>query len=155
MRARILSLLFIYSLSPAVFSADRYVSSSGNDTWPGTLLMPYRTLDKAVTSAMPADNIIMRGGTYALRAGAGLVNIVQVKPYQSETVVFTIPNKPSITLDATMIIFTDVTAVGDADVRIILKPGGRLNNVRKTIRKTDTSRDLFITVNKSTVVSVE
>lgn len=150
-------LLFTLLLGMCVngFAVDRFVAPDGSDSNPGTLLMPYKTFEKAISSAMPSDQIIVRGGTYLLSAGAGLVNMVNVKPYQSETVVFQIPNKPSITLDATMIVFTDLAAAGQADVRIILKPGGRLNNVKKTVRKTDSSRDLFITVNKSTVVTVE
>ena len=40
------------------------------------------------------------------------------------------------------------------NLHVVMEPG-RMNNVRVTRRLTDSSTDLFITVNKSTVVTVE
>ena len=41
------------------------------------------------------------------------------------------------------------------DIYIRLKPGGRLNNVKITRRKTNISHDVLITVNKDTTVKWE
>ena len=41
------------------------------------------------------------------------------------------------------------------DVKISLKPGSRINNVKVTRRKTDSSRDAFLTINRNTVLEIE
>ncbi|MFJ9147552.1 right-handed parallel beta-helix repeat-containing protein [Streptomyces sp. NPDC102270] len=42
------------------------VATNGNDTAPGTLAQPLRTVQRAVDLAKPGDTIAVRGGTYAL-----------------------------------------------------------------------------------------
>lgn len=41
-----------------------YVSPSGDDTAPGTLDDPWRTMQKAVNTLMPGDTLFVRGGQY-------------------------------------------------------------------------------------------
>lgn len=44
-----------------------YVSPSGNDSFPGTLEMPFATFAKACSVAGPGDTVFVRGGTYRER----------------------------------------------------------------------------------------
>lgn len=48
----------------AVSAADIYVSTSGNDSNPGTLEAPVLTLRKAIETATSGTDIYLRGGTY-------------------------------------------------------------------------------------------
>lgn len=49
----------------SAYAADRYVSPSGNDSWPGTQSMPWRTIDEVNRSSLPGDNIyFQRDGVY-------------------------------------------------------------------------------------------
>ncbi len=48
------------------FSKTVYISSTGLDTNPGTLVLPYLTISKAVSSVSAGDTMYMRGGIYAL-----------------------------------------------------------------------------------------
>ncbi|MDD3320309.1 MAG: right-handed parallel beta-helix repeat-containing protein [Paludibacter sp.] len=43
-----------------------YVSTSGNDSNPGTEISPYLNIQKSVDEAQPGDMIYLRGGTYML-----------------------------------------------------------------------------------------
>ena len=63
MKAWILTLLLAGSLS----AADIYVDagSAGNDSNPGTIGSPKKTLSNALSSASAGDTIILRGGSYA------------------------------------------------------------------------------------------
>jgi len=45
---------------PSIF----FVSPSGSDTNPGTLLLPWKTIGKASIMVIPGDTIIIRGGIY-------------------------------------------------------------------------------------------
>ena len=49
----------------------RYVATTGSDANPGTLSLPWRSITKALTAAVPGDRILVRGGTYAGTVGAG------------------------------------------------------------------------------------
>ena len=56
------------------YTADFYVSPTGNDAWPGTLAQPFKTVDRArraVQSRKTAVTgrtitVLLRGGTYYL-----------------------------------------------------------------------------------------
>lgn len=46
-------------------AVDIFVSSSGSDTNIGSFMSPFKTIQKAVDTAQPGDNIWLRGGIYA------------------------------------------------------------------------------------------
>lgn len=50
-----------------------YVSTIGNDANPGTLNLPWRTIQHAVSAAIPGDTIFIRGGVYVPAAGTDYV----------------------------------------------------------------------------------
>jgi len=59
--------LVVFSLffsSPARAANFYYVSTSGNDSNPGTLALPFRTIQKGVSVLTPGDTLFVRGGTY-------------------------------------------------------------------------------------------
>lgn len=58
----LLSLLFS---TPRLF-AQIFVSPTGNDSNPGTIDLPLKTIPTAITSSQPGDTIFLRGGTYFL-----------------------------------------------------------------------------------------
>ena len=45
-------------------ATDRFVSPAGKDTNPGTLTAPWKTIQKAASSAKAGDNVFVRAGTY-------------------------------------------------------------------------------------------
>jgi hypothetical protein len=45
-------------------SGGRYVSPTGDDSNPGTISAPWRTVEKAETQVRPGDTIVLRGGDY-------------------------------------------------------------------------------------------
>jgi parallel beta-helix repeat protein len=65
------SIILLISLSA---SAQRtyIVAPGGNDANAGTVLAPYKTLQKAWTVVAPGDTIYLRGGTYAINTQQGL-----------------------------------------------------------------------------------
>lgn len=48
-------------------AADRYVSTTGSDSNPGTLTQPYLTIQKAVDFVVAGDTVHIRAGTYSER----------------------------------------------------------------------------------------
>jgi hypothetical protein len=69
------------------------VAPDGDDSGPGTLDRPLRTIQRAVDLARPGDTISVRGGTYALTdnitiAGSGTASQpITLAPHQGERVV--------------------------------------------------------------------
>lgn len=57
----LLTLLCSGSLAPA---ADFWVGNAGNDANPGSQTAPWRTIQRAVNTAGPGDNILVMPGTY-------------------------------------------------------------------------------------------
>ncbi len=53
--------------APVTSGPQLYVSTSGNDSNPGTLAQPWRTIQKAMSSATPGSTVNIRGGTYQER----------------------------------------------------------------------------------------
>jgi hypothetical protein len=45
-------------------SGGRFVSPDGNDSNPGTISAPWRTVERAESQARPGDTIVLRGGNY-------------------------------------------------------------------------------------------
>src|SRR3954464_145785 len=50
-----------------VCGADRYVSTSGLDSNPGTLAQPWRTIQMAANTVVAGDTVQIRAGVYAER----------------------------------------------------------------------------------------
>lgn len=59
-----LSLCFGLILGQLGFSAERHVSTTGNDANPGTASQPWKTVRKAGASAVAGDIVYIHGGTY-------------------------------------------------------------------------------------------
>lgn len=59
-----LLLLFISSISADIQAKTYYTSTSGNDTWAGTLNSPFKTISKGMQVLMAGDTLYVRGGTY-------------------------------------------------------------------------------------------
>ena len=53
--------------TPAAWSKDWYVSTAGNDGWPGTSAQPFRTINKALMAASAGQRILVSAGTYPER----------------------------------------------------------------------------------------
>ncbi len=57
-------LLLFCGLSSIGSAATYYVSTSGNDSNPGTISQPFGSLQKAINVARPSDIVYIRGGIY-------------------------------------------------------------------------------------------
>jgi len=60
---------------PASHAATYYVSTSGNDSYAGTSLKPFRTIQKAANLTKPGDTVIVKNGTYTTTTSDRVVNI--------------------------------------------------------------------------------
>ena len=71
--------------------ATYYVSTTGNDSDPGTIGSPKATEQAAAALAGPGDTVYMRGGTYAQRlyfpsGGTSGSGVITIRNYPSEVV---------------------------------------------------------------------
>ncbi len=57
-------ILILLILSPICTAKTYFVSSEGNDSYPGTLTQPWFTWRKAATTAVAGDTVFFRGGIY-------------------------------------------------------------------------------------------
>jgi hypothetical protein len=110
--------LLYHSYLPVTIQPDNeyYVSPKGNDTNPGTLLRPWRTIGKAASVVEAGDTVYIRGGMYqeAVDINSSGTSDAQIKilAYPGETPVidgnnFTIPqdsNAPLLELSGNYII---------------------------------------------------
>ena len=87
-------LLLNLSLAVSLNAADYYVATDGDDTNPGTLVSPFKTVQMGVDQLSAAgDNLYIRGGTYSDTAtinnkiGAS-GNPITIQNYNNETVTF-------------------------------------------------------------------
>jgi hypothetical protein len=67
-----------------------YVSTSGNDTGPGTLTSPWRTIQHAANMVRPGDTVNVRGGTYNEHvnigaSGSASAGLITFQSYPGET----------------------------------------------------------------------
>ena len=148
-------LLFLL-LAANASAKDIYVSPLGYDANAGTLNSPYQTIHKAITVYVPGDAVFARGGAYNLQEGSGLIQLVNLLAYQNEIVTLSVPGGNPVELVTGVKVWTntDQPITTQPDVAIVLKPGGKLKNVRITRRKADSSETVFVTVNNATVVTV-
>lgn len=134
-------------LFPTVLLAvDRHISPSGTSLDDCSLLSPCSYV-KYVSIRLPGDRAIAHSGTYDF---IGL-DRVEIVPFGNGPVSFSTPGG-LVPLDQKLVFLAAQPST--ADVRVRLKSGQRLQNVRWTYRKTDNSETMFCTVNKSTKVEV-
>ena len=74
-------LLFAVVVTLSGYGATYYVAPAGDDSWAGTEVAPWRTIQHALSEAAAGDIILVREGTYAehiesVRAGTGGAPIV-------------------------------------------------------------------------------
>ena len=77
-----MKLLVFLALTAGATAADYYVSTKGADTNPGTLALPWRTIQKAANTLAPGDTAWVRGGRYRERV---TVNVSGAAPDQFVT----------------------------------------------------------------------
>lgn len=77
-------------LEAEVFNQRLYIAPTGNDTNPGTLSQPFRTIQKCADVATPGTACLIRAGTYretVRPANSGQSGLpILFKPYNNETV---------------------------------------------------------------------
>jgi len=60
----LLGVVALTALAQSVFAATYYVSTSGNDSNPGTISSPWRTIQHAANTVQPGDTVHVRAGVY-------------------------------------------------------------------------------------------
>src|SRR4030042_2815262 len=96
-----------------------YIATNGNDSNPGTLSSPWRTIGKGVSSITAGDTLYIRGGTYnevvnISRSGNNSSPII-IDNYQNEIVIingnYTIPSgtwSPLVNISGSYVVFRDI-----------------------------------------------
>ncbi len=88
------AILFVLLLAFSAEAADYYVATTGNDSNPGTLAEPFRTVVKGHSVLEPGDTLYIRGGNYNetcgcnMRSGTSWNAPITISRYQNENVVF-------------------------------------------------------------------
>jgi len=81
----------LLALTPVCFAKNFYVSIDGNDANPGTLALPWRSIQKAADSLAPGDTAHVRGGTYretvSLKVSGRSGLPITLRNYRNERVV--------------------------------------------------------------------
>lgn len=67
----------LFSMAASAVAGTLYVSPSGDDTHPGTLAQPWRTIQKAANSAKPGNKVYVRGGVYREKVNIGISGTVR------------------------------------------------------------------------------
>ena len=78
------------------YGAEYYVSFDGNDKNPGTLIKPFRTIQKAVKSVKSGDICYIRGGRYEES-----IKINNLKGKKQKPIIFTAYKDEKVILDGT------------------------------------------------------
>jgi hypothetical protein len=86
---------FIFIGAVTVQAAIYYVATTGNDSYPGTVTQPFRTIIRGLSSLQTGDNLYIREGTYAERfdtnnfnfpSGTSWTNAITLAAYPGESV---------------------------------------------------------------------
>ncbi len=85
MRKKLLLLLMLFVYAFSAFSANYYVSPSGNNNNTGTLASPFQTIQKASSVALSGDFVYVRAGVYREQVEI-FSNGVVYQPYNGEVV---------------------------------------------------------------------
>jgi hypothetical protein len=85
-----LLLIVIHPTAPVYAATNYYVATNGNDSNPGTLAQPWRTLQHAADTLAPGDTVYVRGGVYNERldihiSGTSGGGFITYAAYNSET----------------------------------------------------------------------
>lgn len=140
-------LILILVLCSSAFGADRYISPLGNDLNPCISGMPCKTIAKVMSVRLPGDRVFVDAGTYDFS------NLERVTFVPAGAVWIVLPSG-TVPLDDKFVIWGQLPSATMPDVRVILKPGQPLQNVKWKYRRGDTSTDVLCTVNKSTTVEI-
>ncbi len=92
---KLLIVFLLIALQSSLFAATYYVSTTGNDSNPGTKVEPWKTLSYAFPKLLAGDTLYMRGGTYPVSTtltmgyrGRGTIdNPITISSYPGETAV--------------------------------------------------------------------
>jgi len=78
-----------FFFSGRVLAASYYVSTTGNDSSPGTIDLPFSTVQKAVSTVTPGDFIYLRSGTYnenvLISSSGSSGNLITLTSYSGES----------------------------------------------------------------------
>ena len=90
--ALLLFLGSVLSAQPASSGPEFYVSTTGNDSNPGSIQAPWRTIQHAADTATPGSSVNVRGGIYAERvsinvSGNARDGYVTFRSYPGETAI--------------------------------------------------------------------
>lgn len=96
----LLNLIFLVIFSINVINAsDYYVAINGNDSNPGTLSQPWRTIQHAVDSVLPGDTIYVRGGVYEgarIEHSGTSTEYITLRSYPAEAVIINSPSSSNV-----------------------------------------------------------
>ncbi|NJR42799.1 MAG: right-handed parallel beta-helix repeat-containing protein, partial [Akkermansiaceae bacterium] len=117
---KIRSFLTLFCLMISASGAEYYVSTTGSNTNPGTLALPWRTIQKGADTVVAGDVVNIRAGTYAERvsitdkdgtlalpivfqafagdSGAVIIDQTGITPPNGVTALFSIQNSDHIIL---------------------------------------------------------
>jgi Right handed beta helix region/Purple acid Phosphatase, N-terminal domain/Pel9A-like, right handed beta helix region len=108
---------FTTSSASQTSGASYYVATTGNDSNPGSLAQPFRTLSKGVSVLHPGDTLFVRAGTYVglasksgnptIPAGTSWTNPVTVKNYPGESVTITSGGEFCLPIEGTSYVIID------------------------------------------------
>ncbi|MBL8038271.1 MAG: right-handed parallel beta-helix repeat-containing protein [Nitrospira sp.] len=98
-----ISILFILLEAMTVHGATYYVSTTGNDSNPGTLNQPFKSFQKGVQPLQPGDSLYIRGGLYTEQIDLQTPNktgtagkYITIGGYQGETVILQFADTASL-----------------------------------------------------------
>jgi len=95
-------IFLVFGLITEARAATYYVATDGNDSWPGTINQPWKTINHAAQILTPGDTVLVRGGTYNVGSSPSWdkpavnpqnsgteANPITFKSYPGETVILT------------------------------------------------------------------
>ncbi len=163
---RFLIIAFLSLIGFTLEAATYYVATTGNDmTGNGSIISPWKTIQKGQSFLLPGDTLLVRGGTYPeeviITVNGTKDNPITIKAYPNEmpvldgTVSLTqwtqcAPDEPGLTVNgvthpqATSIYKTDIKVFNDFDKlrepgfsRVVLFENGELAKIGRWPQQTD------------------
>jgi hypothetical protein len=93
-------ILFILFAACPAYCTDYYVATDGNDSNPGDIDHPFKTIGKAVSSVAAGGTIYLRGGQHNYADKIGITksgtsgNLITMQNYQNESVIVDFSEEP-------------------------------------------------------------